>query len=152
MTAAEGESRAQPLPASWRTRPPGLFEAEAGRLVLRAARCARCGQAYFPARDFCPACRRKGTMTPVRLSGRGTVHTFSVVRQSTPEFTVPYTVAYADLEEGIRVLGQIEGCPPEAVRIGMAVEVVPLAVETDAEGRTVFTYRFRTGAGPAARS
>ncbi len=149
--AADRPGEAPPqLPARWTSRPAGLFEEEGGRLVPRASRCTRCGKSFFPARTFCPVCRRGDALAQARLSGRGSVHTFSVVRQSTPEFPVPYTVAYADLDEGIRLLGQIDGCPPGAVRIGMEIEVVPVATGTDLEGRTVFTYRFRPASAPGA--
>jgi hypothetical protein len=79
----------------------------------------------------------------VDLSGRGTVYTYTVVRQSTPEFRTPYVLVYVDLPEGVRVLGQLVGCPEEAVRVGMPVEVVFEEVATDPQGRSVVGWRFR---------
>jgi uncharacterized protein len=37
---------------------------------------------------------------------------------------VPYTVALVDLAEGVRMMSEIVGCPPDSVTIGMAVSVV----------------------------
>ena len=34
----------------------------------------------------------------------------------------PYTVALVDLAEGPRVMGRVEGLPPEQVAIGLAVQ------------------------------
>ncbi|HPG27658.1 MAG TPA: OB-fold domain-containing protein, partial [Myxococcota bacterium] len=59
-------------------------------------------------------------------SGRGTVYTYSVVRQNQmPAFreAVPYVVAYVQLEEGPQLLTNVVGCAPEAVSIGMPVRV-----------------------------
>ena len=35
----------------------------------------------------------------------------------------PYCVALVDLEEGVRMLTNVVGCPPDEVHIGMAVTV-----------------------------
>jgi uncharacterized OB-fold protein len=36
----------------------------------------------------------------------------------------PYTVVLVDLDEGVRMMGNIVGSPPDAVAIGAVVEVV----------------------------
>lgn len=36
---------------------------------------------------------------------------------------VPYAVALIDLPEGVRMLSEVVGCPPEEVRVGMPVSV-----------------------------
>jgi len=67
-----------------------------------------------------------GETTWEQCSGRGTVYTYSVVRQNrTPPFDalVPYVVAMIDLEEGARMMGNITDCDPDAVRIGLPVVV-----------------------------
>jgi len=59
-------------------------------------------------------------------SGRGEVHTYSIVRQNQmPRFrdVLPYVVAYVQLEEGPQLLTNIVDCEPEAVSIGMPVRV-----------------------------
>jgi uncharacterized OB-fold protein len=63
------------------------------------------------------------------VSGRGTVHTFTVIRQQgVPSFRdeTPYVVAMIDLEEGPRMMGNLTGCPVDDVRIGMAVRAYAL--------------------------
>jgi uncharacterized OB-fold protein len=58
------------------------------------------------------------------VSGRGTVHTFTVVHRAfLPGFTPPYTVAWIDIAEGARAFGDVVDCPPEDVRIGLPVRV-----------------------------
>ncbi len=55
----------------------------------------------------------------VEASGRGTVHATTVVRRRPP--TPSYNVALIDLAEGPRMMSRVQGIPPEAVEIGMAV-------------------------------
>jgi uncharacterized OB-fold protein len=55
------------------------------------------------------------------------VYTFTVTHQNqAPGFRdeLPYVLAYVELEEGVRLLTNIVGCPPDEVRIGTPVEVV----------------------------
>ena len=37
---------------------------------------------------------------------------------------LPYTIAYVDLEEGVRMMTRIVDCNPEDIHIDMEVEVV----------------------------
>ena len=97
--------------------------AREGRLTYKE--CRSCGQAFFYPRARCPRCW--STDTEWRdASGDGTVHTFTVVHQNDlPPFKdrVPYVVALIDLEEGVRMTSNVEGCPPEEVKCGMPVRV-----------------------------
>jgi len=94
-----------------------------GKLMIK--RCRSCARAYFYPRDHCPKCWSTDTEW-IEASGRATVYTFTVVYQNDlPPFRdrVPYVVACVDLEEGVRMTTNIEGCAPEDVRCGMAVTV-----------------------------
>jgi uncharacterized protein len=120
---------------------PGLFEVDAGgQLRLLATRCAVCGAHFFPRRRICARCL-SSTVGTVHLSTRGTLYTYTTVHQSTPEFTTPYVLAYADLPEGVRLLAQL-AAPPGDVRIGMPVELRVEPVGVTADGRPVLGYRF----------
>jgi hypothetical protein len=60
------------------------------------------------------------------MSGRGHVHAFTIVEHSVHPVTrgqTPYVLALTELAEGPRVLTNLRGCEPGAVRIGMEVEV-----------------------------
>jgi uncharacterized OB-fold protein len=106
------------------TRP--YWEAAArGAFVIQ--RCADCRHwIHFP-EQRCPACgSAKLGYEPV--SGRGTVETFTVVHRSfAPGFEAegPYVVAWIALAEqrGLRTMGNVAGCAPEEVVIGLPVEV-----------------------------
>jgi hypothetical protein len=63
----------------------------------------------------------------VRSSGKGTVHTFTVIQQNVmPGFAqeVPYVFAIIELTEGVRLTTNIVDCAPAEVYIGMPVVVV----------------------------
>jgi len=82
-------------------------------------------------------------MKTVAFSTRGTLYTYSVVRQSTPEFEVPYALGYVDFPEGVRIMGQISGCEPDEIRIGMAMVLSLEPFGQDEDGNPLTGYRFR---------
>ena len=55
---------------------------------------------------------------------RATLFNFTTVhRPQRPEFEVPYTVAIVELDEGFHMLTNLVDCEPDAIEIGMPVEV-----------------------------
>jgi len=113
------------------TRPPKVnhatrpfWEACAeGRLVV--PRCDDCGELIWYPRLFCPSCAST-SVTWTDMSGRGTVYSFSITRKGAGPFrdVAPYVLAYVELDEGPIMLTNVVGCDPDAVEIGMVVEVV----------------------------
>ncbi|MEO8080862.1 MAG: Zn-ribbon domain-containing OB-fold protein [Caldimonas sp.] len=95
-----------------------------GRLLV--PECAACGRRFWHPRPRCPFCGSE-RVDWIESKGVGTIHTFTVVRQSGDPFfktKVPYAVAMIDLDEGIRMMSSIVETPLEALRIGLRVEVV----------------------------
>lgn len=89
-------------------------------------RCRSCGTQRFYARAVCTACL-SSAVEWVRASGRGTVYSYTVTRQNqAPGFReeLPYVLAIVELDEGLRMMTNVVECAPDAVTIGMAVEVV----------------------------
>lgn len=105
---------------------PEAQEFAAGTLrgELRIQRCRTCGLHQHYARIACSHC---GAPDPewVTASGRGTIHSFTVIRQNgVPPFSerVPFVVALVDLEEpGARILAAMPTLAPQDARIGMPV-------------------------------
>ena len=120
--------------ASFRPRELELTGDAEGHLI--GSRCGSCGAHYFPTREVCARCLSEN-MESVALSGRGVLYTFTVIRQSTPAFEVPYILGYVDLPEGVRVMGQISGCAPEDLSIGMELEMSVEPFTEDDEGNQV---------------
>lgn len=94
--------------------------------VLSLPQCDGCGTILFPPRPRCPGCLGEAlTWTP--LSGRGALHSWCVMHMRLiPGFEPPYVVAVVELEEqpGLRLTANLVEAPREALRVGMALEVV----------------------------
>jgi uncharacterized OB-fold protein len=95
------------------------------RYNLIGAKCGNCERLYFPPRTVCPVCHRKsiGKMEPFKLKGKGEVFSFSVVHDAPSQFELqkPYVIAIIQMEEGIRLTGQLIDCEPSDLRVGMKV-------------------------------
>ncbi len=107
-----------------------------GRLLVQ--RCAACGSAQLYARDRCLRCR--GPVHWEEASGRGTVYSFTVIRQNYQRpfrDWIPYVVALVDLEEGPRVMSNVVACDPKQVHIGMALRA-RFEVVSDEAGVALF--------------
>jgi uncharacterized protein len=62
------------------------------------------------------------------------VYSFTIIRQqhAAPfRDLVPYVVAMIELDEGVRLMGNIVGCAPETVAVGLPVEVFFAPVAED---------------------
>lgn len=120
---ADAKKYAKPLPRI-DEESKGFWEA-CQRHQLYVQKCGGCGALRYHPRALCPSCLSDKTEW-VLSSGRGTVYTFTVTYQNqAPGFrdSLPYVMAYVELDEGVRLLTNIVDCPPEQVKIGMAVEV-----------------------------
>ncbi len=93
---------------------------------LRFQRCDDCGAWRHVPRELCPECG-SWSWQWARSSGRGSVFTWTVVTRALhPAFaeSVPYAPTVIELEEGVRLLSEVVDCTPDALEIGMPVEVV----------------------------
>ena len=92
---------------------------------LRILRCDNCGHWVHPPAPVCGRCLSR-SLTPAAVSGRGTVHSYTVNHQRwNPTMAHPYAIVLVDLPEqdGLRILANIVDCDPADVRVGMPVEV-----------------------------
>jgi hypothetical protein len=107
--------------------------------VLRMQRCAACGRHLAPTRAACPCGGM--ALSWVDTSGRGKVFSYTVVhRAPDPAFKadLPYVIAIVEFDEGGRLMSNIIGCKPDAVKIGMQVQAV---FETVGEGIGVAKFK-----------
>jgi uncharacterized protein len=113
-----------------------------GRFLLQW--CTACARAVFYPRAFCPHCAdRTGGLEWREATGRGTVYAAGVEHRpeaagATFSGGEPFSVALIDLQEGVRMLSNVVGCPPEAVHCGMDVVV---AWEPLSDGRQLPLFR-----------
>jgi uncharacterized protein len=116
-----------------------------GRLLVQW--CTACDRGVFYPRALCPFCSggspAGGTLEWREASGRATVH--AAVVEHRPEAAgasfsggEPYCIALVDLEEGVRMMTNIVGCPVGEVHSGMAVTV---SWEPLSDGRQLALFR-----------
>lgn len=95
--------------------------------------CNACGRDHFYPRPFCPTCWSDDVAWK-EASGRGTLYTYSIVHvNDLPPFAerVPYVAAVVELDEGPRVMTNIEGLAFEDLRVDMPVVVDFKAISDD---------------------
>jgi uncharacterized protein len=128
MEVRTTESWERPIPAGGNVVGEFWSAAASGRLLIQ--RCPSCGARQFYPRQVCATCG--GTPEWEEASGDGVVHTFTIVRQNGVKpfkEELPYVVAMIELPEGPRMMGNVTGCDPEAVTVGMAVRAYAVKVE-----------------------
>ncbi len=94
-----------------------------GKFLIQT--CGDCKANIFYPRKYCPECW-SGNLGWIEAIGKGKIYTFSTAFSMVePRFMdeLPYTLAYIDLDEGIRVMSRIVECDPNDIKIGMPVEV-----------------------------
>jgi uncharacterized OB-fold protein len=87
---------------------------------LRIQQCGACRALRHPPGPACPEC---GALQPkyVVASGRGQVYSYVVHHHPpVPGKTLPFVIALVELEEGVRVLAELES---DEVRVGLLVAV-----------------------------
>ncbi|HEX6340645.1 bifunctional MaoC family dehydratase N-terminal/OB-fold nucleic acid binding domain-containing protein [Umezawaea sp.] len=109
---------------------------------LRIQRCGGCGLLRHPPGPMCPEC---GATKPTHLVSDGVGEVYSYVVHHHPRVPgreTPFVVALVELDEGVRMLGELTGIAPDDVRVGLPVEVVFTRVDDDL---TMPSWRPRAG-------
>ena len=105
-----------------------------------------CGEVFFPKRVICPECRRKGKLEDVTFSGKGKIHTYSVIHTPAEDFKIlsPYVVAIIELDEGAKITCQIVDCNDDEVNIGDEVELVFRKIKEEGDDGVIsYGYKFK---------
>ncbi|MET0133284.1 MAG: OB-fold domain-containing protein, partial [Kibdelosporangium sp.] len=85
--------------------------------------CPSCSRFRHPPGPFCPACGHDSPDYTV-ATGRGTVFSYVVHHHPpVPGKTLPIVIALVELEEGVRMLGELLDVPAAEVHIGQPVAV-----------------------------
>ena len=93
--------------------------------ALRFWRCQACRYWLHPPSPICPECHSKDLAVEA-VSGRAVLHTYTVNHQPWyPNLDPPYVIAIVALPEqdGLRLTTNLVGVEPDAVEIGMALQV-----------------------------
>lgn len=64
-------------------------------------------------------------------SGKGILYSYTVTHVAPPGFEAPYLVGLVELDEGVRIIGNLVKVKPEDAKIGMRVKVAWEALSDD---------------------
>lgn len=101
--------------------------------TVMATRCKRCGSLSFPPRADCQSCFSE-EFEWVPLSGRCRLITYTVAHFAPTGFEadVPYILAVAECEEGVKVFTRVsKSLDPAQLKVGMELKLVPIKLEGD---------------------
>ncbi|WP_022887461.1 Zn-ribbon domain-containing OB-fold protein [Glaciibacter superstes] len=104
--------------------------------------CQSCSGTIFYLRTRCVHCGSEN-LELRQSAGVGTVYSYTTqYRAANPHFSesVPYTLALVDLDEGFRVLGDLE-CEPSEAHVGMPVDLTFNDIDEDL---TLMRFTLRT--------
>lgn len=104
---------------------------EEGKVM--ATRCRKCGRLYFPPRADCPECLVEDYEW-VPLSGKCRLVTYTVAHFAPTGFEddVPYALAVAECEEGVKVFTRIsKSVDFNELEPGMELRLVPVKIGED---------------------
>ena len=119
---AEANAPARPRPEPMIKAIPFFEGTKAGKILVQ--KCTNCSEYTWYSHFVCPNCM-EDTLEWVESTGKGKIYTFTVVYQHNNPFfmnKVPYVYGVVELDEGPRLVSNIEGIDPEAVRCDMRVE------------------------------
>jgi len=98
---------------------------------LRIQHCPDCDRLRHPPGPMCPSCGAE-KQDWVVASGRGTVFSYVVHHHpKVPGHEPPFVIALVELEEGVRMLGNLIDVDPATVTIGQPVEVAFTVVDDE---------------------
>ncbi len=119
------DMQAKPLPEITDLTRPFWTAAKKHKLVMQ--KCSRCGTMNFYPKAWCVECGCRD-LEWAETKGSGTVYSYTVATAVMMNFPgwkddLPVVLGIIDVDGGARMYGQIIGCKPENVRIGMRVQV-----------------------------
>jgi uncharacterized OB-fold protein len=104
---------------------------------LIGGRCKVCGTTTYAMRQICPRCWACDSQEETALASRGTLYSYTIVRNAPPGYGGPYAIAYVDLPENLRVMVRAEAALCKTVPIGSEVEIEIDVVAVDSDGAKV---------------
>lgn len=126
------------LPLQWRR--------YSERYFLEGNHCENCKTDFFPARNICPNCRRKGKLVDKDMPHSGKIVTWTEVFTGPLGFDkeTPYFLAIVELDNGAKILTQIVDSQKEKIKPGAKVKKQFRKIsDIDPEGAIAYGYKFK---------
>ncbi|WP_068178553.1 Zn-ribbon domain-containing OB-fold protein [Mycobacterium sp. UM_CSW] len=110
---------------------------------LLIQQCADCKTLRVPPRPMCGHCQSLNWGS-VESTGRGVVYSFIMPKYPPlPFLQYPYVVALIELDEGVRIVSNLCDIEPEAIEVGLPVEVFYEKFEAIPSGDELVLHQFR---------
>ena len=130
MTNDDGPKR--PVPQANALTVPFWEAAKEERLTVQ--RCNACSRLFWYPREFCPLPHCfSDDYEWVEVSGKGRLHTFTIIAQAQDAWfqeRVPYIFGVIQLDEGLRMMGNVD-IPVEEAVCDLPVEVYFEKIDDD---------------------
>lgn len=126
------------LPLAWRKYPE--------RYTLAGNFCEICKTPYFPSRQICPKCRRKGNLIPQLMPRTGKIISYTEVFVGPVGFEheTPYFLALIELDNKAKILSQIVDSEKDKIDKGAKVEMrFRKIADPHPEGAIAYGYKFK---------
>lgn len=108
---------------------------------LKGYRCKKCGQLDFPRVSPCPNCWGED-FEMVPLSRVGKVYSYTDIFIGQQGMETPYTFAYIDLPENLRIFAQLEG-EVGSFRCDDEVKLTVGPIRMNRDGLPITSYKFQ---------
>lgn len=114
------------------------------RYNLLGSMCINCNTVYFPSRIICRKCGRNTKMEEKKLSGIGTVYSYTTIFTPPEGFkdVAPYSIVAVKTEEGPVIEGHLINIDQKDIKIGMKVRTIFRKMITEGEEGLIF-YHFK---------
>jgi uncharacterized OB-fold protein len=121
-----------------------LFWEKLNEGKVYATKCRKCGKVYYPPQGDCAPCL-SSDVEWVELSRDAVLETYTHALQRPAGFDQyePYIIAIVRTNDGVRVMGWLEGIKTEEVRVGMKLE---MSTRKLSDGFLVITFKPAGGA------
>lgn len=114
------------------------------RYRLEANKCKDCDIIFFPPRLVCPECK-KSDLVKTKLAEKGKILSYTIIRVPPHQFVdqAPYAVGIVELDDGVKLTGQIVDCDFEDLKIGKRVKIEFRKIFEEGEaGVLCYGYKF----------
>jgi uncharacterized OB-fold protein len=94
------------------------------RYRLEANNCEKCQKKFFPPRLICPECGNQN-LVKTKISDRGKVLSYTIIRVPPSPFKdqAPYAIGIVELNDSVKIMGQIVECDFDELKVGMPVKI-----------------------------
>ena len=124
--------------------PPKIWREKQSKYLAMGVECSDCKIKQFPFTENCTKCGSEN-VKKYNLATTGKVLYFSTVTQTIDEMmsSAPYLIAIIELDDGVKITGQIVDFNLDEVKEGMNVRMVfRVLARNGSEGLIRYGYKF----------